>query len=213
MTLKKNEGLALLDQALREVETVIKERGGTYKLVNKPQIIGDSAKDKDLEEIMKMPGEHEDGEGGSSAEEDNDEGFARQLASYADVYVNDAFGTAHRAEATTHGIAKFAPVACAGPLMAAELDALGKALRSPAHPLVAIVAGSKVSTKLTILKSLAEKVDQLIVGGGIANTFLAATGKNVGKSLCEADLIPTAQGLITKMAARLRSVRSVSSSG
>jgi phosphoglycerate kinase len=114
----------------------------------------------------------------------------------------DAFGTAHRAEATTHGIAKFAPVACAGILLTEELDALGKALANPARPLVAIVGGSKVSTKLTVLESLSEKVDQLVVGGGIANTFLKAVGKPVGKSLCEDDLVPTARILMDKMNAR-----------
>jgi len=124
------------------------------------------------------------------------------MAALCDVYVNDAFGTAHRAEATTHGIAKFAPVACAGPLMAAELDALGKALEKPARPLLAIVAGSKVSTKLTILKSLADKVDQLIVGGGIANTFMLASGLRIGKSLAEPDLVGEAQAIIDAMKAR-----------
>src|SRR5690606_34467923 len=116
----------------------------------------------------------------NKGEKKNDEALAKKMAALCDVYVNDAFGTAHRAEATTHGIAKFAPVACAGPLMAAELDALGKALEKPARPLLAIVAGSKVSTKLTILKSLAGKVDQLIVGGGIANTFMLASGMRIG---------------------------------
>ena len=114
--------------------------------------------------------------------------FAEKLSSYADVYVNDAFGTAHRAQASTHGIARFAPVACAGPLMAGEIEALSRALHEPARPLIAIVAGSKVSTKLTILGALAEKVDQLIVGGGIANTFLLAEGRKIGKSLAETDL-------------------------
>jgi phosphoglycerate kinase len=135
-------------------------------------------------------------------EKKNDEALARKLAKLCDVYVNDAFGTAHRAEATTHGIAKYAPVACAGPLMAAELDALGKALNHPARPLVAIVAGSKVSTKLTILRSLAAKVDQLIVGGGIANTFLLASGLRIGKSLAEPDLMTEAQAIIDMMKAR-----------
>ena len=124
------------------------------------------------------------------------------MAALCDVYVNDAFGTAHRAEATTQGIAKYAPVACAGPLMAAELDALGKALRDPLRPLVAIVAGSKVSTKLTILKSLAEKVDQLIVGGGIANTFMLAAGLRIGKSLAEAGLVGEAHAIVDLMKAR-----------
>src|SRR5215208_856508 len=132
----------------------------------------------------------------NKGEKKDDEGLARKIAALCDVYVNDAFGTAHRAEATTHGVARFAKVACAGPLMAAELDALGKALASPARPLVAIVAGSKVSTKLTILKSLAEKVDQLIVGGGIANTFMLAAGLPIGKSLCEADLAPEAKEIM-----------------
>ncbi|MDN4572916.1 phosphoglycerate kinase [Pandoraea cepalis] len=136
---------------------------------------------------------------------DNDE-LARKMAALCDVYVNDAFGTAHRAEATTHGIAKYAPVACAGPLLAAELEALGKALNAPARPLVAIVAGSKVSTKLTILQSLADKVDHLIVGGGIANTFMLAAGLPIGKSLAEADLVGQARSIIDAMAARGASV-------
>jgi phosphoglycerate kinase len=138
----------------------------------------------------------------NKGEKKNDDALAKKLAALCDVYVNDAFGTAHRAEATTHGVAKYAPIACAGPLMAAELDALGKALRDPARPLVAIVAGSKVSTKLTILKSLAEKVDQLIVGGGIANTFMLAMGQRVGKSLAEPGLIGEAHAIIDYMKAR-----------
>src|ERR1044071_5468908 len=129
-------------------------------------------------------------------EKADDEALARKMASLCDVYVNDAFGTAHRAEATTHGIARFAKMACAGPLMAAELDALGKALSNPARPLVAIVAGSKVSTKLTILDALAKKVDRLIVGGGIANTFLLAQGKPIGKSLAEKDLVGEAKKIM-----------------
>ncbi|MDX1668052.1 MAG: phosphoglycerate kinase [Limnobacter sp.] len=135
-------------------------------------------------------------------EKKNNESLARQIAALCDIYANDAFGTAHRAEATTHGAAQFAPVACAGPLLAAELDALGSALSNPKRPMVAIVAGSKVSTKLTILDALAEKVDQLIVGGGIANTFMAASGLPIGKSLSEPDLIGQAQALIEKMQAR-----------
>jgi phosphoglycerate kinase len=138
----------------------------------------------------------------NKGEKKNDDTLARKMAALCDIYVNDAFGTAHRAEATTHGIAKYAPIACAGPLMAAELDALGKALRDPARPLVAIVAGSKVSTKLTILKSLAEKVDQLIVGGGIANTFMLAMGQRVGKSLAEPGLISEAHAIIDYMKSR-----------
>jgi phosphoglycerate kinase len=124
----------------------------------------------------------------NKGEKKNNAELGKAYASLCDVFVNDAFGTAHRAEASTHAVAQFAP-ACAGILLAAELDALGKALLAPARPLVAIVAGSKVSTKLTILESLADKVDQLIVGGGIANTFLLAEGKNIGKSLAEADLV------------------------
>ena len=136
----------------------------------------------------------------------DNEDLAKKYAALCDVFVMDAFGTAHRAQASTHGVGKFAPVACAGLLLAEELDALNKALANPARPMVAIVGGSKVSTKLTVLESLSEKVDQLVVGGGIANTFLKATGKNVGKSLCEADLVPTAQSLIEKMSARGASI-------
>jgi phosphoglycerate kinase len=138
----------------------------------------------------------------NKGEKKDDDALARRMAALCDVYVNDAFGTAHRAEATTHGIAKYAPVACAGPLMTAELDALGRALGKPARPLVAIVAGSKVSTKLTILKSLAGKVDQLIVGGGIANTFLLAAGMRIGKSLAEPALVDEAHVIIDMMKAR-----------
>jgi phosphoglycerate kinase len=129
----------------------------------------------------------------NKGEKKDDEALARKIAALCDVYVNDAFGTAHRAEATTHGVARFAPVACAGPLMAAELDALGRALAKPAHPLIAIVAGSKVSTKLTVLAELARKVDCLIVGGGIANTFLLANGRTIGHSLAEPDLVEEAR--------------------
>lgn len=126
----------------------------------------------------------------------NDETLSKKYAALCDIYVMDAFGTAHRAQASTHGVGKFAPIACAGPLLAAELDALGKALDNPARPMVAIVAGSKVSTKLTVLDSLSKIADQIIVGGGIANTFIAAEGYNVGKSLYEADLIPEAKKLM-----------------
>jgi phosphoglycerate kinase len=122
-----------------------------------------------------------------------------KIAALCDIYVNDAFGTAHRAEATTHGIAKFAPVACAGPLMAAEIDALATALERPARPLAAVVGGAKVSTKLTILASLAEKVDQLIVGGGIANTFMLAVGGKIGKSLAEPELVDEARRILRRM--------------
>ncbi|HRW66192.1 MAG TPA: phosphoglycerate kinase [Candidatus Competibacter sp.] len=138
----------------------------------------------------------------NKGEKKNVEETAKKYAALCDVFVMDAFGTAHRAEASTHGVAKFAPVACAGILLTEELDALTKALATPARPMVAIVGGSKVSTKLTVLESLSEKVDQLVVGGGIANTFLEAVGKNVGKSLSEHDLVPTAQMLIEKMKAR-----------
>lgn len=140
-----------------------------------------------LENVRFNPGEKKD-----------DESLARQYAALCDIFVMDAFGTAHRAQASTHGVARFAPVACAGPLLAAELDALERALKNPKRPLVAIVGGAKVSTKLTVLESLSEKVDQLIVGGGIANTFLAAAGQPVGKSLHEADLVPVARALMEK---------------
>jgi len=135
-------------------------------------------------------------------EKKNHESLSRQMAALCDIYVNDAFGTAHRAEATTYGIAQFAPMACAGPLLAAEIDAITRALAAPRRPLVAIVAGSKVSTKLTILQSLADKVDQLIVGGGIANTFLLAAGLPIGNSLAEPDLVEQARTVIQAMKAR-----------
>ncbi|MDQ8018232.1 MAG: phosphoglycerate kinase [Bordetella sp.] len=138
----------------------------------------------------------------NKGEKKNDEALARKLAALTDIYVNDAFGTAHRAEATTYGIAQFAKVACAGPLLAAEIDAITKALASPKRPLVAIVAGSKVSTKLTILQSLAKNVDQLIVGGGIANTFMLAAGLKIGKSLAEPDLVGEATAVIEAMRER-----------
>jgi phosphoglycerate kinase len=135
-------------------------------------------------------------------EKKNKEDTAKKYAALCDLFVMDAFGTAHRAEASTYGVAQFAPAACAGLLVAEELEALHKALANPARPMVAIVGGSKVSTKLTVLESLSEKCEQLVVGGGIANTFLKAAGKNVGKSLCEDDLVPTAQALTAKMTAR-----------
>ncbi|MBB3220469.1 phosphoglycerate kinase [Pseudoduganella umbonata] len=138
----------------------------------------------------------------NKGEKKNADELAQKMAKLCDVYVNDAFGTAHRAEASTHGIAKFAPVAAAGPLLAAELDALGKALGAPARPLLAIVAGSKVSSKLSILKSLADKVDNLVVGGGIANTFMLAAGLKIGKSLAEPDLVEEAKAIIDMMAKR-----------
>ena len=142
----------------------------------------------------------------NKGEKKNVEATAKKYAALCDVFVMDAFGTAHRAEASTYGVAQFAPVACAGILLTEELDALNKALANPARPMVAIVGGSKVSTKLTVLESLAEKCEQLVVGGGIANTFLKASGKKVGKSLCEDDLVPTAQALMKKMSARGASI-------
>jgi phosphoglycerate kinase len=142
----------------------------------------------------------------NKGEKKNAEATAKQYAALCDLFVMDAFGTAHRAEASTYGIAQFAPAACAGLLVAEELEALTKALLSPARPMVAIVGGSKVSTKLTVLQSLSDKVDQLVVGGGIANTFLMATGRNVGKSLCEGDLVVTARALMEKMAGRGASI-------
>ena len=138
----------------------------------------------------------------NKGEKKNDPALARKMASLCDIFVNDAFGTAHRAEASTHGIAEFAPVACAGPLLAAEVDAITRALARPARPLVAIVAGSKVSTKLAILQSLARNVDRLVVGGGIANTFLLASGFGIGKSLAEPGLVDEARGVIEAMKGR-----------
>lgn len=138
----------------------------------------------------------------NKGEKKNDPELSKKMAALCDVYVNDAFGTAHRAEATTHGIAQFAQVACAGPLLQAELEALGRALLAPKRPLVAIVGGSKVSTKLSILQSLADKVDQLIVGGGIANTFMLAAGLPIGKSLAEPDQVDQARAVMQKMQAR-----------
>jgi phosphoglycerate kinase len=138
----------------------------------------------------------------NKGEKKNDPVLAKKLAALCDIFVNDAFGTAHRAEGTTYGIAQFAPIACAGPLLAAEIDAITKALATPKRPLVAIVAGSKVSTKLTILKALSDKVDGLIVGGGIANTFMLAAGLKIGKSLAEPDLVADARAVIEAMKAR-----------
>ena len=142
----------------------------------------------------------------NKGEKKNDEALSRKIAALCDIYVNDAFATAHRAEATTHGVARFAPVACAGPLLAQELEALGKALEKPARPMAAIVGGAKVSTKLTVLAELAKKVDQLIVGGGIANTFMLAAGMKIGKSLCEPDLVAEAKKVIGQIEAKGGSV-------
>ena len=138
----------------------------------------------------------------NKGEKKNDDALAKKIAAMCDIYVNDAFGTAHRAEATTYGVAKYAPVACAGPLMAAEIDALSRALERPARPLVAIVGGSKVSTKLTVLAALSGKVDRLIPGGGIANTFMLAAGMNVGKSLVEPDLVGEANRIASILRAK-----------
>ncbi len=138
----------------------------------------------------------------NAGEKKDDEALSRKYAALCDIFVMDAFGTAHRAQASTHGVGQFAPVACAGLLLSSELESLQKALANPARPMVAIVGGSKVSTKLTVLEALSEKVDQLVVGGGIANTFLKAMGHNVGKSLCEDDLVDTARALVEKMKAR-----------
>jgi len=138
----------------------------------------------------------------NKGEKKNDDALAKKIAALCDIYVNDAFAAAHRAEATTHGVAKYAPVACAGPLLARELEALGKALENPRRPLVAIVGGAKVSTKLTVLAKLAEKVDQLIVGGGIANTFMLAAGMKIGKSLAESDLVPEAKKVMEAVHAK-----------
>ena len=143
---------------------------------------------------------------GNVGEKANDDELAKRLAALCDIFVNDAFGTAHRAQASTHGVAKYAPIACAGPLLAGELDALAKALDNPARPMVAIVGGSKVSTKLTVLDALMDKVDQLIVGGGIANTFMAAVGLPVGKSLVEMDLVDEANRLMAKAKERGASI-------
>ncbi|MDH3872326.1 MAG: phosphoglycerate kinase [Gammaproteobacteria bacterium] len=138
----------------------------------------------------------------NKGEKNNDEALSKKMAALCDIFVMDAFGTAHRAQASTHGVARFAPVACAGPLLAGELEALGKALDKPARPMAAIVGGSKVSTKLTVLESLSQVVDQLIPGGGIANTFIAASGYNVGKSLYEQDLVPEARRLMEAASAK-----------
>jgi len=142
----------------------------------------------------------------NAGEKKDDEGLAKKYAALCDIFVMDAFGTSHRAQASTHGAGKFAPTACAGILLTSELECLAKALANPARPMIAIVGGSKVSTKLTVLEALSEKVDQLVVGGGIANTFLKAMGHNVGKSLCEDDLVDTARALVEKMEKRGASI-------
>jgi len=196
---RPTEGTADAENSLQPIaDTMSTKLGKQVKLINDylataPKVA--SGEVVLLENVRFNPGE----------KKDNEE-LAKKYAALCDVFVMDAFGTAHRAEASTHGVGKFAPTACAGLLLAEELDALAKALAKPARPMVAIVGGSKVSTKLTVLEALSEKVDQLVVGGGIANTFLMATGKNIGKSLCEADLVDTAKALMEKMTKRGASI-------
>jgi phosphoglycerate kinase len=191
---RPQEGLSIEHQpesSLEPVASRITELSGLTVRIETSYLGGVSFGDEDiilLENIRINVGE-----------KSNDESLSKKLASLADIFVMDAFGTAHRAQASTEGVARFAPVACAGPLLSAELSALGKALADPARPMTAIVGGSKVSTKLEVLNSLVEKVDSLVVGGGIANTFLAATGINVGKSLCEAGLSGTAKQLLDRV--------------
>ena len=196
---RPEEGVADEENSMQPIAEVMSAQLGTdVKLVkdyldNAPTVAGGEV--VLLENVRFNAGEKKD-----------DETLSKKYASLCDVFVMDAFGTAHRAQASTHGAGKFAPTACAGLLLSSELDSLAKALAEPARPMVAIVGGSKVSTKLTVLESLSEKVDQLVVGGGIANTFLKAMGNNVGKSLCEDDLVDTAKGLIKKMADRGASI-------
>ncbi|HEY0562149.1 MAG TPA: phosphoglycerate kinase [Methylophilus sp.] len=197
---RPEEGVYSVENSLQPVADVMAEKlGRPVRLVKNwlaPNAPADSLTVEDGQLILLENCRFNKGE-----KKNNDE-LAKQYAALCDVFVMDAFGTAHRAEASTHGIAKFAPIACAGLLLTEELDALTKALLNPKRPMVAIVGGSKVSTKLTVLESLSEKVDQLVVGGGIANTFLKAVGNEVGKSLCEEDLVPTAIQLMDKMRAR-----------
>ena len=197
---RPEEGVYSEENSLQPVADVMSQKlGKTVRLVK--NWLSDSAPAGSLEiadgELMLL----ENCRFNVGEKKNNDE-LAKKYASLCDVFVMDAFGTAHRAEASTHGIAKFAPIACAGILLANELEALTQALLNPKRPMVAVVGGSKVSTKLSVLESLADKVDQLVVGGGIANTFLKAAGKPVGKSLCEDDLVPVAKNLMEKMASR-----------
>lgn len=197
---RPEEGVYSEENSLQPVADVMSQKlGKTVRLVK--NWLRDSAPAGSLEiangELMLL----ENCRFNKGEKKNNDE-LAKKYASLCDIFVMDAFGTAHRAEASTHGIAKFAPIACAGILLADELEALTKALLNPKRPMVAVVGGSKVSTKLSVLESLADKVDQLVVGGGIANTFLKAAGKPVGKSLCEDDLVPVAKSLMEKMASR-----------
>ena len=191
---RPKEGVFGEAQSLKPVAAWLSEKLGTPARLQRDYLDGVDAKNGEvvlLENCRMNVGEKSD-----------DEALAKRYAALCDVFVMDAFGTAHRAQASTHGVAKFAKIACAGPLLAAELDALGKAMKDPARPLLAIVAGSKVSTKLDLLQNLVQRVDQLIVGGGIANTFIAATGHKVGKSLFEADLLDAARKVIERAHAR-----------
>jgi len=191
---RPKEGVFDEAQSLKPVAAWLSEKLGTPARLQRDYLDGVDAKNGEvvlLENCRMNVGEKSD-----------DEALAKRYAALCDVFVMDAFGTAHRAQASTHGVAKFAKIACAGPLLAAELDALGKAMKDPARPLLAIVAGSKVSTKLDLLQNLVQRVDQLIVGGGIANTFIAATGHKVGKSLFEADLLDAARKVIERAHAR-----------
>jgi phosphoglycerate kinase len=191
---RPKEGVFDEAQSLKPVAAWLSEKLGTPARLQREYLDGVDAKNGEvvlLENCRMNVGEKSD-----------DEALAKRYAALCDVFVMDAFGTAHRAQASTHGVAKFAKIACAGPLLAAELDALGKAMKDPARPLLAIVAGSKVSTKLDLLQNLVQRVDQLIVGGGIANTFIAAAGHKVGKSLFEADLLDAARKVIERAHAR-----------
>jgi len=191
---RPKEGVFGEAQSLKPVAAWLSEKLGTPARLQRDYLDGVDAKNGEvvlLENCRMNVGEKSD-----------DEALAKKYAALCDVFVMDAFGTAHRAQASTHGVAKFAKIACAGPLLAAELDALGKAMKDPARPLLAIVAGSKVSTKLDLLQNLVQRVDQLIVGGGIANTFIAAAGHKVGKSLFEADLLDAARKVIERAHAR-----------
>jgi len=191
---RPKEGVFGEAQSLKPVAAWLSEKLGTPARLQRDYLDGVDAKNGEvvlLENCRMNVGEKSD-----------DEALAKRYAALCDVFVMDAFGTAHRAQASTHGVAKFAKIACAGPLLAAELDALGKAMKDPARPFLAIVAGSKVSTKLDLLQNLVQRVDQLIVGGGIANTFIAAAGHKVGKSLFEADLLDAARKVIERAHAR-----------
>jgi phosphoglycerate kinase len=191
---RPKEGVFDEAQSLKPVAAWLSEKLGTPARLQRDYLDGVDAKNGEvvLLENCRM----------NVGEKKNDDALAKKYAALCDVFVMDAFGTAHRAQASTHGVAKFAKVACAGPLLAAELDALGKALENPARPLLAIIAGSKVSTKLELLQNLVQRVDQMIVGGGIANTFIAASGHNIGKSLSEPDLIDAARKVATAASER-----------